>query len=407
MKDNDAVDVGLSYATTVHKAQGSTYDVVLIQHDDIMHNKRTTDDVKSKLMYTALTRAKNIAVIMRSDNNPLRENLQEKNNHFLEQKRPVKVSRKYNVKGLQSFKQNSEDNTMIVSFNFKDSNDRFDFRKGDLLYDANDIEYEILEDPIVYAIGKDELIEQKFGDSIDANPGDIVVKVKPTNNVNVADISQMKSQQYMQENGINLAPDSKLKKIDTSRIRIGKTYKIIPNLWRYDENVTKYNDFDIIRIRDTRKNIKEGVRIEGSQILLDLQNLKDVFEIFGEPNQTFNEYVELSIYEALQKHFNKDLTNEQVKEKARQIYDRARIKVQKLTSAEDYIALTEQINEGKISKVIEVANAGHELSSINYTFQDTSGNKFQLMDLDSIRNLFKLKSIIKKINPQISQHLMS
>jgi hypothetical protein len=74
----------------------------------------------------------------------------------------------------------------------------------------------------------------------------------------------------MQENGINLAPDSKLKKIDTSRISIGKTYKIIPNLWRYDENVTKYNDFDIIRIRDTRKNIKEGVRIEGSQILLDL-----------------------------------------------------------------------------------------------------------------------------------------
>lgn len=74
----------------------------------------------------------------------------------------------------------------------------------------------------------------------------------------------------MQENGINLAPDSKLKKIDTSRISIGKTYKIIPNLWKYDENVTKYNDFDIIRIRDTRKNIKEDVRIEGSQILLDL-----------------------------------------------------------------------------------------------------------------------------------------
>jgi hypothetical protein len=74
----------------------------------------------------------------------------------------------------------------------------------------------------------------------------------------------------MQENGIDLAPDSKLKKIDTSRICIGKTYKIIPNLWRYDENVTKYNDFDIIKIRDTRKNIKEGVRIEGSQILLDL-----------------------------------------------------------------------------------------------------------------------------------------
>ena len=397
MKDNDVIDVGLSYATTVHKAQGSTYDVVLIQHDDIMHNKRTTDDVKSKLMYTALTRARNIAVIMRSDNNPLRENLQEKNNHFLEQKRPVKVPRKYNVKGLQSFKQNSEDNTMIVSFNFKDSNDRFDFRKGDLLYDANDIEYGILEDPIVYYIGNDELIEQKFGGSIDANPGDIVVKVKPTNNVNVADISQMKLQQYMQENSIDLAPDSKLKKIDTSRIRIGKTYKIIPNLWRYDENVTKYNDFDIIRTQDTRKNIKEGVRIEGSQILLDLQDLKDVFEIFGEPDQTFNEYVELSIYEALQKHFNKDLTNEQVKEKARQIYDRARIKVKKLTSAEDYIDLTEQINEGKISKVIEVANVGRELSSINYIFKDTSGNKFQLMDLDSIRNLFKLKSIIKKI----------
>lgn len=206
----------------------------------------------------------------------------------------------------------------------------------------------------------------------------------------------MKSQQYMQDTGIDLAPDSKLKKIDTSRIRIGKTYKIVPNLWRYNENTTKYNDFDIIRIPDRRKNIKEGVRIKGSQILLDLQELRDDFELFGKADQTFDEFVELSIYKALQRHLNKDLTDEQIGEKARQIYDRARVKVQKLTSAEDYIALTEQINEGKISKVIEVANAGRELSSINYTFQDTSGNKFQLMDVDSIRNLFKLKSIIKK-----------
>ena len=39
---------------------------------------------------------------------------------------------------------------MIVLFDSSDGTDKFDFRKGDTLYDINDIRYEIIEDPVIY-----------------------------------------------------------------------------------------------------------------------------------------------------------------------------------------------------------------------------------------------------------------
>lgn len=390
MRKNGITDIGLSYATTVHKAQGSTYDVVLIQYDDIMNNKNIDGDVKSKLMYTALTRARNIAVIMSNDNSKLIKNIKEKNDHFVESKRPVFVSRTYNVKGLESFEQ-KEDGTLIATFNFRDSNDRFDFRKDDFLYDANHIEYRIIEDPVIFSLGNQDSIEEKFGSEIKANPGDVVVKVKPIiDNKNIAETFQTKLQDYQKETGIDFLQDSKLKKTDTSRIRIGKTYKIYPNLWTYNKSVTKYNNFDIIKFNTA----KDAIKIDGKQIIL---NPKKLEELSSGTGYTFDEFVEMEIYKAVQMHFNKEMTPEQAEEKAKQIFDKARRpEVRKLESAEDYIDVTDQINEGKISKAIEIADAPHELSSINYTFEDTAGNKYQLMDIDSIRNLFKLKSIIKK-----------
>lgn len=62
----------LNYAVTAHKSQGSTYDCVIVDKLDIM-GKRGTDGFpdleKSRMLYTALTRASNMTIIM-DDNTP-------------------------------------------------------------------------------------------------------------------------------------------------------------------------------------------------------------------------------------------------------------------------------------------------------------------------------------------------
>lgn len=57
-----SIDYG--YAITSHKAQGSTYDVVLVAEADIMGVQATSEKAKSQSIYTAITRAKYLAVIM-------------------------------------------------------------------------------------------------------------------------------------------------------------------------------------------------------------------------------------------------------------------------------------------------------------------------------------------------------
>jgi len=50
-------EIDYGYALTVHKSQGSTYDDVYIEYDNILSNTRETE--KLKLLYTAITRSSN------------------------------------------------------------------------------------------------------------------------------------------------------------------------------------------------------------------------------------------------------------------------------------------------------------------------------------------------------------
>ena len=60
-------NIGYSYALTIHKAQGSTYDVSVVDINDIMSVGPWTPQEKAEVIYTAITRAKNVAVILDED----------------------------------------------------------------------------------------------------------------------------------------------------------------------------------------------------------------------------------------------------------------------------------------------------------------------------------------------------
>lgn len=51
-------DVQYTYASTIHKLQGSTYETSYIDIDSIVKNKQMSDDEKYRLAYVAITRAK-------------------------------------------------------------------------------------------------------------------------------------------------------------------------------------------------------------------------------------------------------------------------------------------------------------------------------------------------------------
>ena len=51
------LDVDYGYALTVHKSQGSTYDDVYVEYNNLLANKKDTE--KYKLLYTAITRCAN------------------------------------------------------------------------------------------------------------------------------------------------------------------------------------------------------------------------------------------------------------------------------------------------------------------------------------------------------------
>jgi exodeoxyribonuclease-5 len=57
-------NLDFGYAITSHKSQGSTYDIVVIMKDDIMGVYPLGNKEKSESIYTALTRARNVAVIV-------------------------------------------------------------------------------------------------------------------------------------------------------------------------------------------------------------------------------------------------------------------------------------------------------------------------------------------------------
>lgn len=59
-------DVDFGYAITAHKSQGSTYDIVVVDEKDIMGTTATSNQEKSELIYTALTRPRKTAVVISS-----------------------------------------------------------------------------------------------------------------------------------------------------------------------------------------------------------------------------------------------------------------------------------------------------------------------------------------------------
>lgn len=56
-------DIDYGYAITSHKAQGSTYDIVVVDAADIMGSKKPTMLTKTRSMYTALTRSRNVTIV--------------------------------------------------------------------------------------------------------------------------------------------------------------------------------------------------------------------------------------------------------------------------------------------------------------------------------------------------------
>lgn len=59
-------DVDFGYAITAHKSQGSTYNIVVVDEKDIMGTTATSNQEKSELIYTALTRPRKTAIVISS-----------------------------------------------------------------------------------------------------------------------------------------------------------------------------------------------------------------------------------------------------------------------------------------------------------------------------------------------------
>jgi hypothetical protein len=57
-------DVDYAYAITSHKSQGSTYDIVVVDERDIMSIQPITSEAKSRSIYTAITRSRNVSVMV-------------------------------------------------------------------------------------------------------------------------------------------------------------------------------------------------------------------------------------------------------------------------------------------------------------------------------------------------------
>lgn len=57
-------NLDFGYALSSHKSQGSTYDIVVVFKDDILKVKMIGNKEKSESIYTALTRARNIAIVI-------------------------------------------------------------------------------------------------------------------------------------------------------------------------------------------------------------------------------------------------------------------------------------------------------------------------------------------------------
>ena len=61
-------DIDFSYAITSHKSQGSTYDIVIVDEKDIASIGPISNTAKAQSVYTGLTRARNVSLVISSVN---------------------------------------------------------------------------------------------------------------------------------------------------------------------------------------------------------------------------------------------------------------------------------------------------------------------------------------------------
>lgn len=78
----DWVHAEYGYAITSHKSQGSTYDISVVDKSDIESAGYVSDISKSRSIYTAITRARNAAVIMRGKPGTLEGDLKQLNDRI-------------------------------------------------------------------------------------------------------------------------------------------------------------------------------------------------------------------------------------------------------------------------------------------------------------------------------------
>ena len=57
-------DISFGYAMTIHKAQGSTYDMIFVDEDGIRTDGQWGNQERAEILYTALTRGRNLAIVM-------------------------------------------------------------------------------------------------------------------------------------------------------------------------------------------------------------------------------------------------------------------------------------------------------------------------------------------------------
>ena len=407
---NDKIsEIGLSYATTIYRAQGNSYKVVQILANDILDNRACDDQQKQRLMYTAITRAKNVVLINSSNANTVSiQNLNELNNQIENNKLHERYASSYTVKGLEGYE--SKNGIISVNFGIQDGPQRFDFRKGDILYDSNGITYQIVEEPFVYSsIGDGQHnISEYFDNAQELTPGDIIVLAKPTNTDNVKEAAEKRMRERRAELGFD---DTKVRKstklFDTSKITIGKTYTIETNMWKYSDSVNSFGDLKIVRNHGDAS--RGSVYIDDKTIYLNTSKIQEAFEHAQTNVETdqqkiklqklfkndINLYTEFLIYKAL---FNKNQLNANDSEAEKFAIDKIKLAHpgNVLIDGKGYIDLVNRINAGEIKSVKEVLAIGRDLATIDYQFKDIDGNSFQLMDIDSIRELFELRDIYKR-----------
>ena len=56
---NSFANIQYHFATTIHKSQGSTYDTIYIDLNSLIYNTHIDDEFKYRLIYVAITRARN------------------------------------------------------------------------------------------------------------------------------------------------------------------------------------------------------------------------------------------------------------------------------------------------------------------------------------------------------------